>query len=118
MKIKTIALSILCALMLIMAAGCGCEQTSNTGQTSFRGIVTEMQDKTMNVKPYDGQPEAGYEDITVNIDIDASKKPEKLEPGKSVYVSYDGNVTSGSPAKVNTVYEIKLIDVKGNLIDN
>ncbi len=118
MKIKTIALSILCALMLIMAVGCGNQETSNTGQTSFRGIVTDVQDKTITVQPYDNQPEASNEELMVNVDIDASKKPEHLEPGKSVYISYDGNITSGTPAKVDTVYEIKLIDVEGNLIDN
>lgn len=119
MKIKTIALSILCALMLIMAVGCGSnQQTTNSGQTSFRGIITNVQEKTITVEPYDNQPEASNEELMVNIDIDASKKPANLEPGKSVSVSYDGNITSGTPAKVDTVYEINLVDVEGNIINN
>ncbi len=122
MKTKSIILTIVCLAMMIFAVGCDDQGTSSVAsgsQTTFNGIVTEMNDSSITVQPYKGQPEADKaEKIIVSTEIDSSKKSSALEPGKSVLITYDGNISGGSPAKIDGVYEINLVDVKGNIIEN
>lgn len=123
MKIKSIILSILCVAMLALTvAGCGCNSTQPSSDVSgvektFKATVTEMNDDTMKVRINNNQPEAEIAKFAeVNINIE--DKPEKLEPGKSVIITYNGEISESDPAKVTTVYKINLVDVKGNVIEN
>lgn len=120
MKIKTVVLSVLCVALMLLMAGCGCQSSDVSGSgASFKGIVTDMDDNTITVKPNKDQPEASKcEEFIVNTNIDSSKKPSALSPGKSVYVFYDGVIEGGNPAKISGVYEINFIDLEGKIVEN
>lgn len=121
MKIKTVLLGVLCAALLFLAAGCGCQSNTVTGsgETTFKGVVTDMDDDSITVKPNKDQYEASIaEEIIVTTNIAPAKKPPALAPGKSVFVTYDGTITEGNPAHIDGVIEINFVDIKGNRVEN
>lgn len=120
MNIKTKILGISCAAMMVFAVGCG-EQTSTPkadAETSFKAIITQMKDDDIVVEPYKDQPESSKDEILVSTDIAKENLPEYLAPGKTVVITYDGNITDGSPAQIDGTKEINLVGIKGEIIEN
>lgn len=120
MNTKAKILGISCAAMMIFAVGCG-EQTStpkSDGDTSFKAIITQMQGEDIIVEPYKDQTESSKEKILVSTDISKENLPGYLAPGKTVIITYDGNITDGNPAQIDGTLEINLVGIKGEIIEN
>lgn len=80
-------------------------------EPNFTGVVTEVSDKAIIVSVDEGEDELKSSDkISVSLDVKLEDSMTHFDVGNEVRVFYDGVIAESSPAQVNTVYAILLIN--------
>lgn len=107
--------SIVFLLGVIFIAGCGNEGTN----PYFNATVLEVSEKSVLVKPFEGEEELQSADqFNVSTEVISEHEVPEMEEGTTVRILYSGDIAESYPAQINTVYAIYLVDEEGELIED
>lgn len=100
---------------LLCASGCMFHEGVNP---YFHATVLEVYDSSILVEPYEDEEETKSSDLfIVSTDVVSTHEVPALEKGSRIRILYNGDIAESSPAQIDTVFAIYLIDDNGELIE-
>ena len=79
-------------------------------EPSFRGIITNVTEKTITVSVYENEEEFKSSDkIIVSLNVKSKDSTTKFKIGDEVKIFYNGEILESYPSQINNVYEIQLL---------